>query len=120
MNLWSTIITLVSLYKLYYFFKRLHSSQVNLGINKKSLVLHVVLLCMTSILSVTSSSFTIFFNTNLSLYAYGPLLFFESVIGASLQILICYISKTLGASTKLRLFKVILIESLDGTIQVNF
>ena len=107
MNLISTIVTLISLYKLYYLVKKLHSSQRNLGLNKKALALHVFLLSMTSILSVLTSVdlgklltdrkfnnqplYTLF------KYAYGPTFFFECLAGAFLQIIICYICQTLGA-----------------------
>ena len=91
----STVITIYAIKKIYDIILKLQVDQSSLGINKKMIAIHILMLVFITILSISQSLVIVFFSDNqylgTSVYIWCDIF---------LQSTICYICWTLGCSAE--------------------
>ncbi len=109
-NLLNTAVSVVALFKLFQVLRKIHSVEENLGFNKCTMVLHVLLLTLTAIASLSSFvCYLLYAFGNSSYFTFDIAGFFEVGIDTSLQLIIGYVCYTMGTDTTMKNYKLLLI-----------
>lgn len=99
----SSVITLISIYKVYKMIKLLSHSN-RLGVNKCVMALHVILLILATLFAIVSSLIGLI-RPKAKYFATAFFVWADMI----LQIIICYVCGTIGSSVQLRQYKVIVV-----------
>lgn len=114
-NLLNTVVSVVALFKLFQVLRKIHSVEDNLGFKKGTMLLHVLLLTLTAVASLSSLICYLMYafgdSTYFAFYIAG---FFEVGIDTLLQLMIGYVCYTMGTDTSMKNYKLLLIQNPDG------
>ena len=102
----STAVTIFAIFKIFGITKELEKYNNNVKINKRSMTLHVVLLCLQSTISIIIALIpyiiTLFKSRNL-------VYIILTVVDVTVQLLICFICLTMNSNAQLRKLKITVV-----------